>query len=177
MTDIGQVQDSKPQPSIGRFVGIVAVFVALGPPVGALAVTLLLAVLGLDSGLAADGWLDQGRFAVGVMLLGLVFGLPISYMVGAAPAALVGLAIAAWDARTGRISLYVALGTALLLGVLAASRASGLVSASEGERAAQIAILLAHLAAAGLCWLLARTIFRGPDRSNISRQGESNEQQ
>lgn len=173
MTDIGQVQDSKPQPSIGRFVGIVAVFVALGPPVGALAVMLLLAALGLGSGLAADGWLDQGRFAVGVMLLGLVFGLPISYIVGGVPAALVGLAIAAWDARTGSISLYVALGTALVLGVLAASRASGLVSASEGERAAQIAILLAHLAAAGLCWFLARAIFGRPAVSNTSGMGKN----
>jgi hypothetical protein len=70
------------------------------------------------------------------MLLGIVFGLPISYIVGTAPAALVGLAIAAWDARTGNISLYVALGAALVLGVLAALRSAGLVSASEGERAA-----------------------------------------
>lgn len=173
MTDIGQVQDSKPKPSVGRFVGIVAVFVALGPPVGALAVTLLLAGLGLGSGLAADGWLDQGRFAVGVMLLGIVFGLPISYIVGTAPAALVGLAIAAWDARTGNISLYVALGAALVLGVLAALRSAGLVFASEGERAAQIAILLAHMAAAGLCWLLARAIFSRPAVSNTSGMGKN----
>lgn len=173
MTDIGQVQDSKPKPYVGRFVGIVAVFVALGPPVGALAVTLLLAGLGLGSGLAADGWLDQGRFAVGVMLLGIVFGLPISYIVGTAPAALVGLAIAAWDARTGNISLYVALGAALVLGVLAALRSAGLVSASEGERAAQIAILLAHLAAAGLCWFLARAIFGRPAVSNTSEMGKN----
>ena len=173
MTDIGQVQDSKPQPSIGRFVGIVAVFVVLGPPVGALAVTLLLAALGLGSGLAADGWLDQGRFVVGVMLLGLVFGLPISYIVGTAPAALVGLAIAAWDAHTGRISLYVALGAALVLGVLAALRSAGLVSASEGEGAAQGAILLAHLAAAGLCWLLARAIFSRPTVSSTSGMGKN----
>lgn len=172
MTDIGQVQDSKPKPSVGRFVGIVAVFVALGPPVGALGVTLLLAGLGFGSGLAADGWLDQGRFAVGVMLLGIVFGLPISYTVGTAPAALVGLAIAAWDARTGNISLYVALGAALLLGVLAALRSAGPVSASEGERGAQIAILLAHLAAAGLCWLLARAIFGRPAVSNTSEMGK-----
>jgi hypothetical protein len=173
MTDIGQVEDRKPQPSIRRFAGIIAVFVVFGPPVGALAVTLLLAALGLSSGLAAEGWLDQGRFAVGVMLLGLVFGLPISYIVGAVPAALVGLATAAWDARTGSISLYVALGAALALGVLAALRPASLISASEGESAAQVAIPLAHLSAAGLCWLLARTIFGRPEVSSTSGMGKN----
>jgi len=168
MTDVGQIRGGSPQRSIGRFAGIVVVFVVVGPPVGALAVTLLLAAMGLTTGLAADGWLDQGRFAVGVMLLGLVFGLPISYTVGTVPAALVGFATAVWDARTGSISPYVALGAALVLGVLAASRASGLVSAPEGERAAQIAIPLVHMAAAWLCWLLARAIFDRPTVSSTS---------
>lgn len=173
MTDIGQVEDRKPQPSIRRFAGIIAVFVVFGPPVGALAVTLLLAALGLSSGLAAEGWLDQGRFALGVMLLGLVFGLPISYLVGAARAALVGLATAAWNARTRRISLHVALGAALALGVSAALRPASLISASEGERVAQIAIPLAHLAAAGLCWLLARAIFGRPAVTCASGMGKN----
>ena len=173
MTDIGQVEDRKPQPSIRRFAGIIAVFVVFGPPVGALAVTLLLAALGLSSGLAAEGWLDQGRFALGVVLLGLVFGLPISYLVGAAPAALVGLTTAAWDARTGSISLNVARGAALALGVSAALRPASLISASEGERVAQVAIPLAHLAAAGLCWLLARTIFGRPEVSSTSGMGKN----
>lgn len=173
MTDIEQVQDRKPQPSIGRFAGIVAVFVVFGPPVGALAVTLLLAALGLSSGFAADGWLDQGRFALGVMLLGLVFGLPISYLVGAAPAVLVGLTTAAWDARRGSISLHVALGAALALGVLAALQPASLISASEGERVAQVAIPLAHLAAAGLCWRLARAIFGRPAGSCASGMGKN----
>ena len=64
-------------------------------------------------------------------------------------------------------------GAALVLGVLAALRSAGLVSASEGERAAQIAILLAHLAAAGLCWFLARAIFGRPAVSNTSEMGKN----
>lgn len=130
MTNIEDVQNSKRQSSGSRFIGIVAVFVVIGPPVGALAVTLLLAALSLGSGHAADGWADQGRFVVGAMLLGLVFGIPISYIVGAVPAALIGLATAAWDANKGRVPFYVPLGAALVLGVLAAGRLGRWVASS-----------------------------------------------
>lgn len=177
MTNIEDVQNSKRQSSGSRFIGIVAVFVVIGPPVGALAVTLLLAALSLGSGHAADGWADQGRFVVGAMLLGLVFGIPISYIVGAVPAALTGLATAAWDANKGRVPFYVPLGAALVLGVLAAGRLGRLVSAGDGERTAQIAVLLAHLAAACLCLLVVRAVFIRPSTSNMTRSGGNNEQQ
>src|SRR5690606_18673814 len=177
MKTIEDVQNSKRQSSGSRFIGIVAVFVGIGPPVGALAVTLLLAALGLGSGQGAGAWADQGRLVAGAMLLGLVFGIPLSYIVGAVPAAMIGLATAAWDANKGRVPFYVPLGAALVLGVLAAGRLGRLVSSADGERAAQIAVLLAHLAATCLCWLVVRAAFIRPSTSNMTRSGGNNEQQ
>jgi len=173
MKTIEDVQNNKRQSPGSRFIGIVAVFVGIGPPVGALAVTLLLAALGLGSGQGAGAWADQGRLVAGAMLLGLVFGIPLSYIVGAVPAAMIGLATAAWDANKGRVPVHVPLGAALALGVLAAGRLDHLAPSTDGERAAQIAILLAHLAAAGLCWLLARAIFGRPAVSNTSGMGKN----
>lgn len=171
MTTIEDVQKRKRQSPGSRFIGIVAVFLVIGPPVGALAVTLLLAALGLGSGQGAGGWADQGRLVVGAILLGLVFGIPISYIVGAVPAAMIGLATAAWDARKGRVPFHVPLGAALVLGVLAAGRLNHLVLSAGGERAAQVAVLLAHLAAACLCWLMARAIFAKPSTSTVTGSG------
>lgn len=162
MTDVQQAQTSKPRPSIGRFAGIVALFAVLGPPVGGLVVSALLASLTASSDLAVDGGTERARLFSGMMMLGVVFGLPLSYIVGGVSALLIGAATAAWDARKGTISPYVALGCALVLGGLAALRQGDPAWASEGERIAQLAMLLAHLAAAGLCWLVARTIFGRP---------------
>lgn len=173
MTDMRQVQDSKPQPSIRRFAGIVAVFAVLGPPVGGLAISILLATLAASSDLAIDGWMARTRMFSGMLLLGTAFGLPLSYIVGGVPALLIGVATAAWDTRKGVISLHVALGGALALGGLAALRQGDPAWASEGERIAQLAMLLAHLTAAGLCWLVARVIFGRPAVSSRSGMGEN----
>ena len=173
MNEIRHDSHVRVRPSAGRFVGIVAVFTLLGPPVGAIVVTGLLSILASFSELSVDGWQERTRMFSGMMLLGIVFGLPLSYLAGGISALMTGLATAFWDARKGVISLPVAMGGGLVLGLLAASRQGDLLSASEGEGVAQIAMLLAHLAAAAVCYLVARAIFTAPDRPKLPEPGES----
>lgn len=172
MSNIEQAQDRKPRPSIRRFAGIVAVFVLLGPPAGGLAVAVWLAAVTASSDLVVGGMSGSLRVFSGAALVGAAFGLPLSYVAGLIPASVIGLATAAWDARKGAISLVVALGGALALGLLAVLRVGNPISVSEGERIGQISLLLAHLAAAGLCWLVVRAIFGRRPASNTTKRGK-----
>lgn len=147
--------------------GIVALFALCGPPVGAVTVALCLSAMAAAPGLNAAGWHEAVKlFAVG-SAFSFVFGLPLAYLTGIVPAALVGMAVAARERRTGLISMPVAVSSALLLGVLAASRIGGLTGEDGGARLSQGAVMLAHLAAAVLCARLARAVpgaVAGPGR-------------
>jgi hypothetical protein len=72
--------DPQHRPSPRRFAGIVAVFALLGPPFGALTFMLLL----LGASLVSGGQGDAGiaRLIAGTLLLGVVFALALSYLVG-----------------------------------------------------------------------------------------------
>jgi hypothetical protein len=159
MTDIQQAQDSKPQPSAGRFTGIVAIFALLGPPIGGLTVAVCFGVMAANSGLVATTWVEALRAFAMTTIFTAVFGLPLSYIVGIGPAAGTGVAVAAWDMRRGVISWLVALGASIVFGTLAILRADEIISTDEGVRFAQIAIALAHLVSAVACWAIARAIF------------------
>jgi hypothetical protein len=160
--------DPAHRPSPRRLAGIVAVFALLGPPVGALVFMLLL--LGVSLASAVQGETGTGRMMAGTMLLGIVFALPLSYLVGGLSALVMGIFAAVWDAGNRRISLRLCLGVGLVLGALAASRPGGLYGATEGERFAQIALLLAHLVAAGVCGAVVRALF-GPAKPHTPGSG------
>jgi len=145
-----------------RFLGIVAVFALLGPAVGTLSVSMVLAMAALSAGLAEAGLLAQGKIVLGSLLLGSVFGLPLAYLIGAVPAAAVGLAVALWERWRGSLPLGVPLGLALVLGLLAASRAGGF-GTTDPAPAAPLGLLIAYLAGALVCWLVVRSMPTPPD--------------
>lgn len=88
--------------------GIVATFVLVGPPVGALIVTLFTLIEGGDIGL--------------LFVYGTLAFLPLAYLVGGMQAAAVGLATAAFAWRWGSAPAAVPAVAALVVGAFAASR-------------------------------------------------------
>lgn len=149
----------RPLPGNSRLFAIVAVFALLGPALGGLAVSASLAAFAALPMLADARWLAAGRTFLTVTLFGTAFGLPIAYVVGLLPAAAVGLAVALWDRRTGRLSWPIAAGASLLPWLFIALRTGGdIVTDDEGTQVAQLALLVGHLAAAIACWWLARAI-------------------
>jgi hypothetical protein len=104
----------QPAPSwptrIGRILLIALVFVALGPPVGALVLFSGLAIINVG---VTD---PQGTLSI--ILFGMIFGGFFSYFIGGVPAALVGLAIGAWQVLVGRVTWYVALTVGLGAGLV-----------------------------------------------------------
>lgn len=162
--------DPQHRPSPRRFAGIVAVFALLGPPFGALAFMLLLLGVSLVSG--GQGDTGIARLIAGTLLLGVVFALPLSYLVGGLPALVLGLCAALWDAGNREISVRFCLCVGLVLGALAVSRSASLSGASGGEGFAVIALLLAHLVGAGACGAVARSLF-GPTKPHIPATGDT----
>lgn len=163
MTNKDDMTGARPGKSAGRFFGIVAVFALLGPLIGGLVVSAYLGFLAATPQIA-QSWMDAAGVFLTTTLFGTMFGLPIAYAVGIAPAVWVGLAVAIWDWRKGLISWRIAIGAALVSWLLVAMRAGDIIETDEGTRIWQISILLAHLVATGLCWWLARTIFGRPMR-------------
>lgn len=166
MTTKASPTDTRPKPSTGRLLAIVAVFALLGPPIGGLVLSASLASLAAAPKLAASDWLEAGRTFLTLTLFGSTFGLAIAYAVGILPAAAVGLAVAIWERRNGLLSWRVAIAAALVPWLFIASRAGEIGASDEGTQVAQVVILVAHLAAAMACWWLARAIV---DRSSPLR--------
>lgn len=172
MSDSQRTGNVQRRLSLSRVAGVVAAFVLAGPPIGGLAATTLFAASIASSESVGAGSSGGGLGAwvaafLATMKLGLAYGLPLSYLFGAAPAVLVGLATALWDARTGAISATVALGGALLLGGIVALAQADPSLPAKGGLIAPAAILLAHLSGAAVGWLLARAVFDRPGREPI----------
>jgi hypothetical protein len=129
---------------LGRFIGIVALFSVVGPPIGAIA----FGVVG-----AAGAWLIDAPPGTAAMILGGgMFGIFFSWFIGGLQAAVAGAAMAGFAALTGRLSVIVAMAAGLL---------AGLPRIYEEWDSAPYAALLAvvHLAPACACGLIAKAIW------------------
>jgi hypothetical protein len=146
---------------IGRLIAIVLVFVLLAPLFGALIWVALVAGIGLPRDWdAADPdyhWLT---------LLGLIYAVPMSYYVGAAPAAGAGLLIGITQSFIGRAGWPLALGTGLVAAIVVLERSGqSTLAASPGDNPFPeypAVMILACLIPTLLCWALVRNWYFAP---------------
>lgn len=159
MTDIGQVQDSRPQPSISRFVGIVAIHALLGPLIGAVGVNGLFTVHVVGVEIANGNFGDIARLFLGGIVVGTIVSAIIAYAFGIVSAAGVGLVVALRDRRKGGISWKVSVVAALAFWLLTSLAATAVVP-PQGLVQWIGALLAAHVLAAAICTWIARRILR-----------------
>ncbi|MCH8488358.1 MAG: hypothetical protein LAT81_00330 [Oceanicaulis sp.] len=150
---------SPPRNRALRALGIMAVFAGIGPLTGALVICLGFGGIAAQAPLAAGDGLEAAKMFVGGTLVTLLFAVPLGYMLGIAPALATGAVVAGWDLRSGRISLWAALVTACLIGVLAAYTTGQHVTSEHGALFWRTALLAAHVVAAVACWAVARAVF------------------
>jgi hypothetical protein len=154
-----------PRPSLAarvvRLIAIALMFAVLAPPIGALIWVALVAAISLtpDWGVPEDS-----RHLLTV--LGLIYAVPMSYYVGAAPAASAGLVIGFTQAFIGRAGWTLALATALGAALLVLER-SGQMSLLREPRESPFPeypaiMILACLVPILLCWSLVRGWYFAP---------------
>lgn len=144
-------------PRIWFTLKIMLVFLVFGPPIGALTYTSL---IGLWFGRTDPG----GGLAVFAFLS--IFGLPLSYLYGAAPALLTGLAMALWRLARGAIGWLEAVIIGLGAGVfMAFAGKAGVVEAASATSNAMALVTLTALVPAFACWWLACRLVAGFRRS------------
>lgn len=158
MTDAGQVRDGKHRRSTGRFVGIVAVFVALGPLAGAVGVNGLFTAYVVGVEIANGKFGDIARLFWGGIVVGTIVSAIVAYAFGIVSAASVGLAVAFRDRRKGGISWRASFIAALAFWLLTSVAATSVVP-PQGLVQWIGALLAAHALAAAVCTWVARRIF------------------
>jgi hypothetical protein len=142
--------------SINDAAKVVLAALVLGPPIGGITVMALLQIVPwLAAGLADPA----PQFGTN-LLKSVLLAVPLSYLVGGIPAVLAGLALAAYFAWGGRITVWACLVAALIYPAVLV--VSGLVA--TGGSPATLPPVLAHaamisiasLSAALICFLLLR---------------------
>lgn len=135
----------------GRFVAIVALFIAVGPPVGALAFSVI-------GGVGA--WLTgQPPGTAGMIFYGGILGVVLSWFVGGVQAGISGLATALFDVATGRLSILAAMTAGLACGI-----AYVLLEGDDLGLGFTLLLLAVHVVAAGVCAVLTKLVL-GPTRT------------
>jgi hypothetical protein len=128
----------------------------LGPPVGGLVVMALLQVVPWIATSFADPLPEFGAN----LLTSLALAVPLSYFVGGFSAALAGLALAAWVAWGGRLTLWPCLAAALIYPAILLG--SGLIAAGGSPDTTHPMLLhaamitIASVCAALICYALLR---------------------
>lgn len=146
--------------TVAKYLGI---FVAIGPPAGGLA---------FFAGIGLVALVQNGDVAglLWIFLFGLIYGVPMSYLLGAIPAAVAGLAVglaATCNLRPG-LWLATAVGLAVGIGLVLAGGRPLFAAVAEGGSDNLSAVLLvatcvaATLAATGV----ARAVIRAPEAPN-----------
>lgn len=142
--------------SINDAAKVVLAALALGPPIGGITVMALLQIV---------PWLAAGltgpapQFGAN-LLKSVLLAVPLSYLVGGIPAVLAGLALAAYFAWGGRITVWACLVVALIYPAVLV--VSGLIATSGAPEtlppvlAHAAVISIASLSAALICFLLLR---------------------
>lgn len=155
--------------TIGRRLTIVlkvlAVFVLFGPPIGALTVFLGIGINGaIQSGSPSD--------VVVLTMFGLIYGVPVSYLIGATPAAISGLILGATAALHHVPGLLFALIVGTVVGVGMAVYAEGGSVPMPGDETApdyvfSVLLIAACIAATVLCWIIARSTIGKPAQAAV----------
>lgn len=138
---------------IGRALAVTLVFVAVGPPIGAITFFISVALIGMGRNvdLAGLGWI--GLFA-------LIYGVPMSYLIGSLTAAGTGAILGLGRAFLGWASWTPAVLTGLGIGILVSTTAMHVDLTFVGV------CLIPTLA----CWWLARRLVSaGPSYPSGSR--------
>jgi hypothetical protein len=136
-----------------RLIAIVLIFVAVGPPVGALAFILSAALIGMGTKVDLAGLTWVGLFA-------LIYAVPLSYLMGIGPAAAVGLLVGVRQAYFGAITwpFAIAIGLAAGAGFLLLSGQS--IMPGSGDDAAQpvhVPVIVATcFSGTFVCWAIVR---------------------
>jgi len=136
---------------------VLAIFLILGPPAGAIAFFV---------GLGLHVFLQSGDVA-GLMwlpLFGIIYAVPLSYLIGAFPALVAGLvlSVAAASGYRPGILFSAVTGTAVGLGLAYYGGRPISVTATEGNSDNATALILVGtcLAATLICWVLARAVVK-----------------
>jgi hypothetical protein len=139
-------------PRLLRVLGIVLVFVLIGPPLGAF---LLFLTIGAMQLLGSDP-----KGLAWVALFAIIYAVPLSYLFGAIPAAAAGLMIGIWQVFVGRTTWLIAAGVGVIVGaaVLYSGDAGSFDAAPDEHdfRAYPPLMVLTCVAATVLCWLVVR---------------------
>ena len=139
-----------------RVFAVVLVFVLIGPPVGALILLLTIAAFNMaNPDLAGLSW---------VAMFALFYGVPVSYLFGALPAAIAGLLVGLWQSFVRRPSWLFALGVGLIVGLgylFGTGHPPSDASAKEFEFWEYPPIfVLSCVGPTMLCWLIVRNWFQ-----------------
>jgi hypothetical protein len=144
------------EPTLGKrlrcLAAIVTIFVVFGPPVGALAFMLSIGVIGMGSSVDLIGLSWIGLFA-------LIYAAPLSYFIGAGPAAAGGLAFGIRQAFFGPVNWPVAalIGVGLGIGCLLMSGHSLPSMLSDSDQPEYVPVMVVTcLAATMACWAIVR---------------------
>ncbi|WP_157970219.1 hypothetical protein [Pelagibacterium sediminicola] len=146
-------------PTWRRFAGIVALYVLLGPLMGAVGVNGIFTVYAVSTGIVSGSSGDIARLFWGGMVVGtMVFAIG-AYAFGSVSALAVGLAVALGDRRLFGVSWRRALRSAFVMWLLSVIVVLTVVP-PEGQVQWIGGLLVAHLFAAAACTWIARRIFR-----------------
>ena len=162
MNTQSQTVAGQPRPhshSWGRFIGIVAIYAALGPLIGAFGVNALFTVYAVGVEIASGNFGDIARLFWGGIVVGTIVSAIIAYAFGIVSAAGVGLVVAFRDRRQGGISWRASFFAALAFWLLTSLAATAVVP-EQGLVQWVGALLVAHVLAAAICTWAARRIFR-----------------
>lgn len=132
---------------VGRVLAVVLVFVLLGPPVGALAFMLTAALIGLgrSADLAGLTW---------IALFALIYAVPLSYLIGAVPAAVAGLIVGIRQVYFGPATWPYAVGAGLVVGC-GVLIVSGQRITADSDVSLPV-IMMTCLVPTLVCWLFVR---------------------
>lgn len=148
---------------------VLGVFLLIGPPVGALTFFIGMGVYGVSQtgDIAGMWWLS---------LFGLIYGVPLSYLMGIAPAAAAGFILGATAAlhRTPGLLFSIVTGVAVGLGLVCAG-GRPVVALPSGETATDyvsvVLLITTCLVATVVCWTVARCIIGRPPASSLPSVG------
>lgn len=147
-------------PSWTRFAGIVALYVLLGPLMGAVGVNAVFAVYAVGVEIADGSFDDITRLFWGGIVMGTMLFAIGAYAFGSVSAVAVGLAVALRDRRIFGVSWRRAFISAFVMWLLMSAIAILTVVPPEGQVQWIGSLLIAHLFAATICTWIARRVFR-----------------
>jgi hypothetical protein len=142
-----------------RLIAIVLVFMAVGPPVGAMAFMLSGALVGMGMKVDLAGLTWIGLFA-------LIYAVPLSYLMGIGPAAAVGLLVGIRQAYFGAITwpFAIAIGLAAGAGFLLLSGQPMIPrSGDDAVQPVHVPVIVATcLSGTFVCWAIVRKWYFNP---------------